>query len=560
MAKVSLLPAKFVYGKNKLEIFEQSTNNVRAYRTDYVSICGGSDYWMTKIENTSRINVVRYSDEMLRINEWNDTSVGLRPIVYYNNISSKISNKYENEDGILEIEYGEYPQTVVSDELSNELEEQFQNNRLSRGKSYIFNVSRTLKKDGQFPTPKFSNLEYLYKGHKYVRVKPLSFTSGECLSNGLRIETSKYYWVKVEPIKWLVDKKTGICLSKYIITTGEKPRLVYFMLKYYFAAEIEYNYKNNLNHNSEKIKTNDKIESNQKTDEIAKIIDEINKYQKYYYGKIDIADKITKLINEYNHKITNILPSDGIMLTLDNNNREEIYLKLLTELNEILNGLKLNYENNKVYHDILELLDKILNNQELDHELAKDISVIWHIILPYLENEHYIKLFKEILLDKRNYVIDELTKMSNLDTKVNGKYKSMVDFELDLRQELQLFLMSIYKDIIDKNIIDDIIKNTKDIANSNYNESRNIIIKVYINTINELINDIKNRGNKLETDKANMLLNELEINNLNDTISSLTNLIKELYKIIFDINDRDNNFKNMNKYIIDTRKIKIKTQ
>ena len=63
-----------------------------------------------------------------------------------------------------------------------------------------------------------------------------------------------------------------------------------------------------------------------------------------------------------------------------------------------------------------------------------------------------------------------LENMANLNSKINGKYKSIIDFELSIRIKLQVFLMDIYKNIIDRDISNEIIKNYKDIASNNYKE------------------------------------------------------------------------------------------
>ena len=75
------------------------------------------------------------------------------------------------------------------------------------------------------------------------------------LSDNRIIEIGVPYWIKVEPIVWLVDEKADIALSKYIIVAGiqfdnkeiyegnfEETFIKQFM-NTYLAKEIECNNK-----------------------------------------------------------------------------------------------------------------------------------------------------------------------------------------------------------------------------------------------------------------------------------------------------------------------------
>ena len=62
-------------------------------------------------------------------------------------------------------------------------------------------------------------LEYLYKNNKYVRVSEVSIYHSSEFKNGRRGRSGETYWVKVEPIKWIIDEKEDLAISKYILTS-----------------------------------------------------------------------------------------------------------------------------------------------------------------------------------------------------------------------------------------------------------------------------------------------------------------------------------------------------
>jgi len=112
------------------------------------------------------------------------------------------------------VEYGEYPQKEAVWE-KDKLEELYQSGQLSTtGKTYTFNATDSQKKGDLFQPEQHD--EYEYEGKKYVRV--LARVSGINL-RGQDTEEGKPYWVKVQPIEWLVDP-TGTWVSKKCLLGG----------------------------------------------------------------------------------------------------------------------------------------------------------------------------------------------------------------------------------------------------------------------------------------------------------------------------------------------------
>lgn len=74
------------------------------------------------------------------------------------------------------------------------------------------------------------------------------------LSDGRTIQDGDVYWINVEPIKWMIDERTNIALSKKLIFSGvqfnrrcnykgdfDRTDIKEFMDKY-FSREITPNY------------------------------------------------------------------------------------------------------------------------------------------------------------------------------------------------------------------------------------------------------------------------------------------------------------------------------
>lgn len=145
---------------------------------------------------------------------------GARPALPYSSISSIASNEVEGSFGIKEVEYGEYPQTIVDEGFSRELEENYERAIGIRktGKTYTTDFVNINDYGTSFVPRKHEEFEY--KGRKYIRI--IGDYNGKewKLSDGREICLGVPYWVAVEPIKWLVDERSNIALSKKIIFAG----------------------------------------------------------------------------------------------------------------------------------------------------------------------------------------------------------------------------------------------------------------------------------------------------------------------------------------------------
>ena len=145
--------------------------------------------------------------------------IGGRPVLQYSLISDIVLSKINRPDGILEIEYGEYPQWVPSYDYQFELKNAYKNGTIKKLDSHITTDSRKPDEYDKDFEPQEHQI-YEYKGKKYTRVKANTLDNIFKLSDGLIHNRDDYVWVEISPVKWLVDEDADIAISKNILFAG----------------------------------------------------------------------------------------------------------------------------------------------------------------------------------------------------------------------------------------------------------------------------------------------------------------------------------------------------
>lgn len=122
-------------------------------------------------------------------------------------------------NGCKEVEYGEYPQTIVDEKSSSLLEGLYNSGNLRiTGKQYTTDSENSQSVEIYFKARE--HIEYAYNGSKYIRFVADMNADGSTLSDGRTVQSGYVYWVKVEPISWLIDEMANIALCKKIIFSG----------------------------------------------------------------------------------------------------------------------------------------------------------------------------------------------------------------------------------------------------------------------------------------------------------------------------------------------------
>ena len=234
MSSLTFLDESQIKGDNQLDILKKY--GTKCAITDFSVLLGGyvtsafhtsegntgkdrTGWWWTKTPDSGSFARVVDSNGNSNLSYVLIRSGGARPALPYSSISSISANAVSRTDGIKEIEYGEYPQWIVTDELSNQLESMYQIGSIKiTGKKYTTDSVKYDEYSTKF-NPR-SHDEYELNGKKYIRFVADYNCKGEELSNGKTIVEGDAYWVEVSPIKWFVDNKTDIALSKNIIFSG----------------------------------------------------------------------------------------------------------------------------------------------------------------------------------------------------------------------------------------------------------------------------------------------------------------------------------------------------
>ena len=166
-----------IFGNNQLDILKKY--ETRAAITDFSILLGGfvasglytsegnsgkdrTGWWWTKTpyKNDARVVFIYGDRDWYRVTE---RYGGARPALPYSSISQIAGSGVSGANGILEVEYGEYPQTVVSEEFSKTLEEAYSNRTLNlTNKKYTTDSVRY--EDTDTPFKARTHIEYEYNG------------------------------------------------------------------------------------------------------------------------------------------------------------------------------------------------------------------------------------------------------------------------------------------------------------------------------------------------------------------------------------------------------------
>ena len=394
--------------------------------------------------------------------------------------------------------------------------------------------------------------EYEYNGKKYVRVIANTCFNGNkvTFSNGEQYKDGDAVWVKVSPIKWLVDDKAKIMVAKHIL-----------------FADIQFNKEQNyqgdfdnttLGKYLKNVFTKDIIPSmlasckKQEITEVKKqtlaektvevIKHELDKIRNYE----DIVSKFTievnTILDDYNIKAKQINENSDKMLLLGNETIQGIQNNCFLKLGSVLERVKKIVEPIAKYQRLLEYIDeltKIINNQEieLDTELKRDFKLINDQIIPFLDDVSQI-IFKirltEILCShkiKINNYIKNVIENQEFITK-NDLYTSERDFELKIRNDIHTLLIELNDSVIKCDVAKQIVDGTNAIIKNMYQKDKASIINFYINIMNDLYQEITNNYSLSKQEKGELLAiiqTNVDTNkDINDILKQLTNIVVRL--------------------------------
>jgi len=203
-------------------------NGLKTFISKNGNICG--KYWLNKHEDVydsprERDDPPEFTAQATNSFGWaypTDKSIGIKPALEISNIKiiSEVVESYiypvfyERDEEYLFIEFGEYPQNIVDNNLSNLLTRLYEENQLKQtGNTFSRDIGNSI--DGM---KCIEEEEYEYNGNKYVRA--INLNPEGILTNGEKAGTKEYYWVKVEPVVWYIDKEENLARADKIIIGG----------------------------------------------------------------------------------------------------------------------------------------------------------------------------------------------------------------------------------------------------------------------------------------------------------------------------------------------------
>ena len=235
MSDFTFLTGEQVFGFNRIDVM--SKRGKKAAISDFSILLGGlvsnyhidsdcslkgrtgnywtkSNAWYNCAHKVCINGCADYDDVSLR-------TIGARPALPFPSIGSIPTNGESGKkarDGVLEVEYGYYPQQAVPRDMQERLEQAYRSSSISKTwNSYTTDSVDCDDYDTAFQPQ--THQEYEYNGKRYVRVEVNSFFEGGPFI-GEQYRNGDIVWVEVEPVKWLVDERERMMITEKIIFAG----------------------------------------------------------------------------------------------------------------------------------------------------------------------------------------------------------------------------------------------------------------------------------------------------------------------------------------------------
>lgn len=199
------------YGDDKLEILRKKGREAQV--TDFAVLLGAYKnyidkglgcYWAKSFSCSDRVTTIypdRQDDVVPKSRE-----CSVRPVIKYSSLDDGlVSNRAS--DGVLEVEYGYYPQQAVDSFMQITLEGAFRRNEIFKTNN-TFTVYPIRFVDGEEIFEQEILDEYIYNEERYVRMIASPWRGHTAkLSSGELCNEGDVVWINVAPVKWWIDEK-----------------------------------------------------------------------------------------------------------------------------------------------------------------------------------------------------------------------------------------------------------------------------------------------------------------------------------------------------------------
>lgn len=200
----------------RLELFNKIPET--AWATDYATVQSALYYeehlnnsYLIKTEDLT-YNIVTSKGHRKQVTS--EKSIGIRPVFEYREfLNHKI---HQNEDGLYEFTYGEYPEKVMFKDEAKAISYKIPDSKLFEETGKTAKIYHLLTADGKVQT--YS--EYLIDNEKFVIVKGQACKEGEyTLSTSETYHPRDNVYIRIKPIVWYLDKESNLAISKNILFT-----------------------------------------------------------------------------------------------------------------------------------------------------------------------------------------------------------------------------------------------------------------------------------------------------------------------------------------------------
>ena len=238
MSNFTFLTQEQCFERDKLDVLKK--RGTKAAITDFSVLLGGwvfsehvendsslegrtGYYWTKSDDGDNDARVVEYNGTRYYRSVTRRTG-GARPALPFSSIGSIPTNGESGKrarDGILEVEYGYYPQKAVSRDMQKRLGRAYLSGSISKTRN-SYTTDSVAYDEYAIPFQPQTHEEYEYNGKRYVRVEANSDFEGDkfTLSNGENYRNGDNVWVEVLPVKWLVDEKSRMMITEKLIFAG----------------------------------------------------------------------------------------------------------------------------------------------------------------------------------------------------------------------------------------------------------------------------------------------------------------------------------------------------
>ena len=209
-----LLRLDQIKGDNCLSIFKKM--GYGAEYTDFAMLLGGKnrEWWTMTPQSYGPVAIQGDHYSTCRA-PW-DISVCVRPAIKYSTISHLCKNRKQNASGVTEVEFGEYPCSV--DEENDSLYKAYYDKKMILTDKNHKIVNPMV---GYEPATYITSYPvYEYNGKKYITIESAQSQQGNHFTNGNKVKGQNRYFLRIEPIVWLVDEEADLAVTKNIVFAG----------------------------------------------------------------------------------------------------------------------------------------------------------------------------------------------------------------------------------------------------------------------------------------------------------------------------------------------------